>query len=199
MRRAGAKRPSGAPAFARPMVDRGLFLGRFQPMHLGHLAVVERLARRHDEVVLAIGSANVSHSRVNPFTAGERIEMVAAALRAGRLHDRVHVVPVPDLGRNALWVAHVASLVPRFTTLYTNNPLPARLFREAGYRVAAADFVERDRYEGTRVRKLMLEGGDWQTLVPPGVAEVIASCGGLARMKDLAVSDGVVEGFDPSV
>lgn len=181
------------------MTDRGLFLGRFQPMHLGHLAVVERLAARHDEVVLAIGSANVSHTRVNPFTAGERIEMVAGALRERGLRDRVHVVPVPDLGRNALWVSHVASLVPRFTTLYTNNPLPARLFNEAGYKVAPAEFVERAAYEGTRIRRLMLENGDWRSLVPKAVAAVVESCGGLERLRDLSVSDGVVEGFDPTV
>lgn len=180
-------------------LDRGLFLGRFQPMHLGHLSVVERLVGAHDEVVLAIGSANVSHSKVNPFTAGERIEMIAAALRARGLHDRVHVVPVPDLGRNALWVAHVRSLVPRFTTLYTNNPLPARLFAEAGYRVAPAPFHERGTYEGTRIRSLMLDGGDWQALVPKPVAEVIERENLLGRLRDLSVSDGIVEGFDPTV
>lgn len=181
------------------MVDRGLFLGRFQPMHLGHLSVVKRLVDAHDEVVLAIGSANVSHSQVNPFTAGERVEMIAATLRGEGLHDRVHVVPVPDLGRNALWVSHVRSLVPRFSTLYTNNPLPARLFSEAGYRVAPAPFHERGSFEGTRIRRLMLEGGDWQSLVPEPVAEVIVGERLIERLRDLSVSDGIVEGFDPSV
>ncbi|HWH09434.1 MAG TPA: nicotinamide-nucleotide adenylyltransferase, partial [Candidatus Thermoplasmatota archaeon] len=122
-------------------MDRGLFLGRFQPFHLGHLEATRRLAGRHDELVLAIGSANVSHTPTNPFTGGERVEMARAALAEAGIGNVV-VLPVPDLGRNALWAAHVASLVPRFRVVHTNNPLPARLFAEAGYEVAGVPFVE---------------------------------------------------------
>lgn len=180
------------------MTDRGLFLGRFQPFHLGHLDVVRRLAERHDEVVVALGSANVSHSASNPFTAGERVAMVHGALREAGVANAL-VVPVPDVGRNAVWVSHVESLVPRFGVLYTNNPLMARLFGEAGRAVAPAPFHERDRYEGTRVRRLMVEGGDWRALVPPAVAAVVDECDGVARLRALAgAADVVVEGRDPS-
>lgn len=180
------------------MTDRGLFLGRFQPLHLGHLDAVQRLAAEHDELVLAIGSANVSHTPTNPFTGGERVEMCRAALREADL-DNVLVVPVPDLGRNALWAAHVASLVPRFRVLHTNNPLPARLFREAGYDVAPVPFYDRARFEGTRIRRLLAEGDAWRDLVPRAAARVILELDGPARVRDLMRPDGVVEGSDPSV
>lgn len=178
--------------------DRGLFIGRFQPFHKGHLAVVERLAAQHDEVVLALGSANVSHTLINPFTAGERIEMIVAALKEAGLTN-VIVVPIPDLGRNPLWVAHVTSLVPRFSTVYTNNPLPTRLFAEAGFKTAPAPFVQRESFEGTRLRALMVEGGDWRAFVPPAVARVIDGMDVLSRVRDLQVSDGVVEGRESGV
>lgn len=182
------------------MTDRGLFLGRFQPLHLGHLAVLTRLVEAHDEVVVGVGSANVSHTAINPFTAGERLEMLFAALDERGLTGRVRVVPIPDLGRNALWVSHVASLVPRFGTLYTNNPLPARLFQEAGHKVLPAPFVEREKYEGTRIRRLMIEDdATWKDLVPASVPRVLEACDGISRLRDLRVLDGVVEGRDPSV
>lgn len=180
------------------MADRGLFIGRFQPMHLGHLDVVKRLAARHDEVLVAVGSANVSHTPLNPFTGGERVAMVHAALREAKL-DKALVLPLPDVGRNAVWVSHVASLVPRFRTVYTNNPLPARLFREAGHEVRPAPFHERDRYEGSRIRRLMLEDGDWASLVPPAVARVLHDEKLLERLRELGHPDVKVEGHDPDL
>lgn len=181
------------------MTDRGLFVGRFQPFHLGHLDVVRRLARAHDELILAIGSANVSHTALNPFTAGERLAMIHAAFREAGVGNAV-VVPIPDVGRNAIWVSHVVSLVPRFSTVYSNNPLPTRLFREAGYRVAPAPFHERALYEGTRIRELMRKEDDaWRDLVPDAVARIIDEESLLERLRDLEGEAPKVEGHDPSV
>lgn len=180
------------------MTDRGLFPGRFQPFHLGHLDVARRLAAQHAELVIAVGSAQVSHTASNPFTAGERVEMASAALREAGIVNAL-VLPLPDVGRNAVWVSHVVSYVPRFSVLYTNNPLMARLFTEAGHKVAPAPFHKRDAYEGTRVRDLMIGNGEWRPLVPPAVARVIDACDGARRLRDIAHAGVVVEGSDPSV
>lgn len=180
------------------MTDRGLFLGRFQPFHNGHLEAVRRLAAEHGELIVAVGSANVSHTPTNPFTGGERVEMVLSATREAGIAN-VLALPVPDLGRNALWVAHVRSLVPRFHVAHTNNPLPARLFGEAGFKVAPVPFVQRERFEATRIRDLIASDGDWRSLVPPAVARVIVEVDGPARVRDLLHPDGTVEGHDPGV
>ena len=181
-------------------MDRGLFIGRFQPFHNGHLEAVRRLAQQHDELILGIGSANVSHTATNPFTAGERIEMIRGALKDAQV-THVLPVPIPDVGRNAVWVAHVKSLVPRFSVAHTNNPLPARLFREAGYQVAPVPFIERAKYEATLVRAEIAKGGSdhWKTLVPPAVAKVILDVDGPRRIAELLRPDGRVEGADTSL
>ncbi|NTV27538.1 MAG: adenylyltransferase/cytidyltransferase family protein, partial [Methanothrix sp.] len=62
---------------------RGLYIGRFQPYHLGHQAVLDRIAEEMEEIVIVIGSAQESHTSENPFTAGERMDMIYAALKAG--------------------------------------------------------------------------------------------------------------------
>ncbi|MEM3596417.1 MAG: adenylyltransferase/cytidyltransferase family protein, partial [Candidatus Bathyarchaeia archaeon] len=54
----------------------GLYVGRFQPFHLGHLEVVRSILNRADELIIAIGSSQYSHTRRNPFTAGERVTMI---------------------------------------------------------------------------------------------------------------------------
>lgn len=53
---------------------RGIYPGRFQPFHLGHLEVLKWGLNKVDELIVLVGSAQESHTLTNPFTAGERIE-----------------------------------------------------------------------------------------------------------------------------
>ncbi|MFA5862424.1 MAG: nicotinamide-nucleotide adenylyltransferase [Candidatus Thermoplasmatota archaeon] len=178
------------------VTQRGLFIGRFQPFHGGHIEAVRSLAAKHDELIIGIGSANVSHTATNPFTAGERLDMISAALRDAGIAN-VIVVPIPDVGRNSVWVAHVVSLVPRFRIAYTNNPLPARLFREAGFEVQPVPFHGRDRFEGTKVREAIArDERGWRHLLPDAVARVIIDVDGPERIRELLQPDGKVEGED---
>ncbi|HVL86475.1 MAG TPA: nicotinamide-nucleotide adenylyltransferase [Candidatus Thermoplasmatota archaeon] len=167
---------------------RALFIGRFQPFHLGHLEVVRAIASDFEVVIVGIGSAQESHTPDNPFTAGERHLMIQASLDAAGIRNYV-VVPIVDVGRNALWVSHVAALVPPFEVFFSNNALPRRLFAEAGYQVQEAPFYERARYSGTLVRERMLGGGPWRELVPKEVVAVVEEVRGLDRIRELAVTD----------
>lgn len=168
---------------------RGLYIGRFQPYHLGHRAVLEGIAKEVDEIVIVIGSAQESHILENPFTAGERLEMICAALEEADLRSRCFVVPLQDVKRNAIWVSHLNSMLPRFDLAYSNNPLVVQLFTEAGVEVKRPPLYQRDLYSGTAIRRLMLEGGDWKSLVPDPVASVIARIGGVARLASVSRSD----------
>ncbi|MFB0514560.1 MAG: adenylyltransferase/cytidyltransferase family protein, partial [Candidatus Bathyarchaeia archaeon] len=39
------------------MVKRGLFVGRFQPIHKGHVKAISDILKQVDELVIVIGSA----------------------------------------------------------------------------------------------------------------------------------------------
>jgi len=168
---------------------RGLYIGRFQPYHLGHEAVLRQISRDLEEVVIAIGSAQESHTPENPFTAGERTEMIYAALGRARLREKCYVVPVMDINRNSVWVSHLQSMVPRFEVVYSNNPLVIRLFGEAGVEVREVSMYQRSLYSGTAIRSLMREGGDWMSLVPVPVASFITKIGGTDRLASVSRSD----------
>jgi len=169
---------------------RGLYIGRFQPYHLGHQAVLQKICEEVDEVVLAIGSAQVSHTVNDPFTAGERLTMIAESL--GPLRPKCFVIPMWDMARNAVWVSHVKSMTPRFDLVYSNNPLVVELFREDGVEVRNLPLYKREIYSGTAIRKLMIEGGDWKSLVPGAVASTIDEIGGVERLKSVSRSDAVI-------
>ena len=174
------------------MVTRGLYVGRFQPFHLGHLEAIQRVLKEADEAVIVIGSAQYSHNTNNQFTAGERLVMIRKALKEADVdYSRVWVVPVPDVHLHMLWVAALEGYTPPFKVVFSNEPLTRRLFMEAGYKVKSIRFYERKDYNSTLVREKMLQGDSWTSLVPKSVAEFITEIDGVNRLRDLNRTDKV--------
>ncbi|MFA9425332.1 nicotinamide-nucleotide adenylyltransferase [Natronorubrum sp. A-ect3] len=168
-------------------MSRGFYIGRFQPFHNGHLSMVEQIAEDVDELVLGIGSADDSHTVRNPFTAGERIMMLTKSLVD---HDLVtYAVPIEDLERNSVWVSHIQSMSPDFDVAYSNNPLVIQLFREAEIEIRQSPMFNRDVLEGSEVRERMINDGDWETLVPEAVVNVVDEIDGIERIQMISGSD----------
>jgi len=177
-------------------MTRGFYIGRFQPFHEGHHAMVGRISEEVDELVVGIGSADQSHTVRNPFTAGERIMMITKTLVDFDLVT--YAVPIEDLNRNAVWVSHVQSMSPRFDVAFSNNPLVVRLFEEAGIEVRQSPMFHREEFEGTEVRERMAADGDWASLVPEAVVEVLEEIDGVERIQQIAASDSNGATGDPA-
>jgi nicotinamide-nucleotide adenylyltransferase len=163
---------------------RGLLVGRFQPFHSGHLGLVQGIRHRSpgSDLLIAIGSAEQSYTWENPFTAGERFEMIEAALREAGI-DRVSIVMVTDIQRHAIWVRYLEGLLPPFDRVYTNNPLTRLLFEKAGYTVEGPRLIQRSRFEGIRIRNRLADGLSLEDRVPPAVARYLESIGASARLS----------------
>ncbi len=166
---------------------RGLLVGRMQPVHEGHLDVIKRILNEVEEVIIGIGSAQLSHTLKDPFTAGERVMMLTKALTEnGVPASSYYIIPIEDIICNSVWVAHVKMLTPPFKHVYSGNPLVQRLFVEAGYQVTEPPLFNREIYSGTEVRRRMLQGEDWEALVPDSVLEVIEEIEGISRLNHLS-------------
>lgn len=165
---------------------RGLFVGRFNPFHKGHLKAVQHILEQEEEIIIAIGSTQESHTISDPFTAGERVLMIRAAMKEAKIPlDRVYIVTIPDIHRNSVWVSHLHSYCPPFTCAYTNNSLTRRLFLEAGMEVRSTGPFNRNNFKGAQIRKYMAEGTKWDHMVPKAVLDVIESIDGLNRIQDI--------------
>jgi nicotinamide-nucleotide adenylyltransferase len=88
-----------------------------------------------------------------------------------------------------MWVSALEGYTPRFDTVYSNEPLTSRLFKEAGYKVKPIRFHERKFYSSTLIRERMLKDGSWEKLVPKSVATFIKEIDGVNRLRDLMKSD----------
>jgi nicotinamide-nucleotide adenylyltransferase len=150
--------------------------------------VVKEVLREVDEIIIGIGSAQLSHTLENPFTAGERLLMVANSLAENGIEKNFYIIPIQDINNNSLWVSQVRSLTPPFRLVYSGNPLVKRLFKEAGVEVRTPPPFNRELYSGTEIRRRMLEGEPWEDLVPRAVVRVVREVGGVERIRELARS-----------
>src|SRR5690349_910079 len=95
--------------------DIAVLVGRFQPLHEAHLALLTRALAIASRCVVVIGSAFQARTPRNPFTWKERAEMIRQALPAAD-RERVIIVPMRDYYDEARWIASVreavAALIP---------------------------------------------------------------------------------------
>ena len=81
----------------RNLIKRGLLIGRMQPVHNGHIEVIKETLKEVDEIVIGIGSAQLSHTIKDPFTAGERVMMLTQALSENSVkHRHYYIVPMEE-------------------------------------------------------------------------------------------------------
>ncbi len=162
--------------------------GRFQPFHNGHLEYLRGAAERSDEIF--VGITNPDPARVkpepsdplrhlpdsNPYSYAERLLMAkAAAGDLGLDPARVHVIPFP-VNEPELWPAYVPASVTQYVRLFSEwGSTKLERMREAGYEVVVLDAGTEKELSGADVRAAIRDGGDWETMVPPGVARVLRS------------------------
>ena len=159
--------------------------GRFQPFHNGHLEYLRCAAARSERVF--VGITNPDPQRIkeeptdplrhlpesNPFTYTERLLMVEEVAADERI--RVHVIPFP-VNEPELWAAYVPDGVTQYLRLFSDwGGTKLGRLREAGYEVVVLDEGAEKEISGVEVRAAIRDGGDWESLVPPGVARVIRS------------------------
>ncbi|MEB3774206.1 MAG: nicotinamide-nucleotide adenylyltransferase [Desulfurococcales archaeon] len=168
------------------MPRRFLLFGRFQPFHKGHLSIVEwGLSRGYDEVVFLVGMASENYTPRNPFTAGERIEMIRLSLRDwGIPLEKTITATIRTLETSIGSVYYVLSYVPRVEAIMTRNPVISKIFLDTGVEVLKPPVYNRDEWRGERIRRLIAEGDDrWKDAVTPSTAEYIESIGGVERIR----------------
>lgn len=169
---------------------RGILIGRMQPVHNGHMQVIDKILDEVDEIIIGIGSAQLSHELKDPFTAGERVVMINQALaESGVDSSRYYIIPMQDINFNAVWVSHVKMLTPPFSVVYSGNSLVKQLFSEEGFKVEQPPLYDRLHLSGTEVRRRMLENLNWEELVPKAAAEFIKEINGVERLKNLSIRE----------
>ena len=168
-------------------MSRGIFVGRFQPFHMGHIAAIKFAFKKVDELTIVVGSAQASYESENPFTAGERISMIKESLNADNMIDckKTLIIPVPDTNIHSTWTHSVDMLVPKYDVVFTNNAFTSYLFIQRNIAVKEPKLQNRSELSGTEIRRRMMKDIKWTHLVTEQTQRVIREIGGVQRLKKI--------------
>jgi bifunctional NMN adenylyltransferase/nudix hydrolase len=97
---------------SKKQYDHLVFIGRFQPFHLGHQHVIKTALELADNVIVLVGSANTSRNSRNPFTFEEREYMIHSSFRKEYTDGRLTILPLNDYTySDGEWVSAVQKIV----------------------------------------------------------------------------------------
>jgi bifunctional NMN adenylyltransferase/nudix hydrolase len=92
-----------------------VIIGRFQPFHLGHLALLEKALALAPRALVVVGSAPGPRMAKNPFSGEERIDSIRQSLTPEQ-QARVGFATVRDYYDEPRWAGAVKAAVARETT-----------------------------------------------------------------------------------
>jgi len=150
----------------------GLFIGRFQPFHLGHLEAVQFALLHVENLWVGIGSSNKSNEKRNPFSADERKEMILSSFESTML-KRIKIFYIPDIYDHEKWTYHVDSIVPKYDIVFSNDDFTLTLYQKRGITTMKVPLKEREKFSGTYIREMIATGKNWKELVSEGTKNVL--------------------------
>lgn len=167
----------------------GIVIGRFQPVHLGHIRdVIAPACRDSDYVLFLLGSANRSTNIKNPFSAEQREEMIRGVCESLGFHNETHLKfeGINDYKySDERWIRQVQSKVSNainaieyvegqevsvtlFGSRTDDSSYYLDLFPSWSLSLGSANQVKT--YNATEVRRRLFEEQEaWTELLPPTV------------------------------
>jgi nicotinamide-nucleotide adenylyltransferase len=175
------------PSQKSPKKNIALFIGRFQPLHHGHIYILTKILKSYRKLKIGIGSSQLSKTKSDPFTYEERVNFITSALKKrGFLPERYEIFPIPDIFNANKWVEHVIGIVGDFDTIFSNSDWVRQLFQNKGMSLGEKIEIFKKKYNGSNVRKLISkENKDWKSLVPKEISTLIAEYDGIELIKTL--------------
>ena len=164
-----------------------LFIGRFQPLHHGHIYIINYILKRYKKLKIGIGSSQLSYKKNDPFTGEERVTFIKSAMETRNVKaNRYAIYKIPDIFNAQKWVNHVISIVGHIDIIYSNSDWVRELFINKGYRVGKKLGIFKKKFNGSNIRKLIKNGDNsWTRLVPKEIAKLIRKFDGLKRIRSL--------------
>lgn len=168
------------------MVQSALYIGRFQPLHLGHLSVIKRGVAENERLIIGIGSAEKNFLPENPLTTSERFVLIEEVLKAENISaEKYCIIPINNINNYALWVNHVNLMVPPYDKLYTGSKIVEICYRHNPNTFQKIIQLEREEnISATDIRTLIRTDEPWEHLVHPVAAKLLKAWDIPRRLKN---------------
>ncbi len=156
----------------------GVYVGRFNPVHLGHVKVIKAMLERFgpDRSLLVIGSSNTPQSLRHFFTYDERKGLIR------KIFPDLKMVGLPDYHDDKVWLSaledilNVAGFPLSETVFFGGSQEDVRFFEDEKYNTHLMNRFEGDhaRISATEVRDALLMSRELEALVHPAVKDDLA-------------------------
>lgn len=157
---------------------KGIFIGRFQPFHKGHLEAVKHCLKHCNELTIIIGSPRKEHEADNPFTLRERTKMVRLGVGEKNL-KRISITSVDDENNDDKWTRKIEK--HKFDTVFTNNDVVKECLKE--HEIKEIPIIYNT--NATEVRRKMYLNQNWKECVPKKVGEYLQKIKAQQRIKKI--------------
>ena len=150
------------------MTKTAVFLWRFQPFHIWHMSIVDRIFQQDFErLLLIIGSADKFGTEENPRNVQEREEIIRASIPL-ELQEKIDITSLADVPDDDVWCENLKRLTFNFEhwTLFTGNDWVKGICERHGIQTDWIGSYDID-ISGTRIREMIQKGEDvsrWTTL-----------------------------------
>lgn len=178
--------------------QKGVVVGRFQPLHIGHVAYITKALELSDYLYIGITTPGETatqyepndQSRLglqnNPFTFLERKTMITITLDDLAIPHSQYTCIHFDPNQVKDWY----SAVPHDATYYLlllseAENLKVSAMQAKGLRVEVLDMVEERLHMGGDIRQKIINQDNWEDLVPPAVAVYLKSINAKERLMAL--------------
>ena len=156
------------------MKIRAIYPGTFDPIHFGHLNIMDRAAAIFDELIVAVYDHGVP-SKSLLFSVEERVEMIGASL-----DGRQNIAIRPYGGLTVDFARSVeAQVIVRGLRVFSDFEFEFRMAlanQRLAPQIEVVTLMTREEHtflSGTTVREIASFGGDVSSMVPPLVARAL--------------------------
>lgn len=176
----------------------GVFYGRFQPFHKGHLNAVMMCLERCETLYIGIRIFETmmnfdltqikKSSEENPFTFEERMRMIKESLIDAKIDlKQVNIIPFP-LENPEKWYEFVPKDTVHFRIGVSDwDEERIRAFEKSGLKIVTLPIYEKN-ITAEKIRERIIQNKNWKDFVPSGSAKIIEEIDGTNRIKMLAMS-----------
>lgn len=152
----------------------GVIIGRFQPFHTGHVWLIKKTLERFDKIIILIGSSNITDEK-NPWSLELRKKAIFKFIEKEKISKRVlKVTDVIDVPDDDKWLDIALEKIgtEKFIVIGDNDWVNG-IFEKKRYEVWRTGYFMREKYEGTKIRKLFIEKKNWEDRVPEYVVRLL--------------------------
>lgn len=170
------------------MSQKAVLIGRFQPFHEGHKAVVDNYIDEY-ELVIAVGSAEQEGTEENPLSFEDRKAIISGCF------PEIEIVGLKDFEKddegNKKWLNQLKEKTSANKVISRNSLVKSIVRDDSELELVEQDMHDPNIYSGTEVRRRVKSGEEWRYLVPECAESAIAE-----RIEKIKKS-GIQYEFEP--